>query len=119
MRRCTAHLHDLTLLRGTTSAVLLNKFGCIMQSTTGGTGTVIDGTSGCFFAFVHLAHLSQKDAYPFEDPEKVRMTLTRATSSESWTSSYPTAARFCFTSIAWSCEMWGQGFGVYGLGLGA
>ena len=48
MRRCTAHLRDLTLLRGTTSAVLLNKFGCIMKSTTGGRGTVSDGASTTF-----------------------------------------------------------------------
>mmetsp|Transcript_64628 Transcript_64628/g.151483 ORF Transcript_64628/g.151483 Transcript_64628/m.151483 type:complete len:523 (-) Transcript_64628:105-1673(-) len=43
MRRCTAHLRDLTLLRGTTSAVLLNSFGHVMKSTTGGTGTVSEG----------------------------------------------------------------------------
>eukprot|EP00913_Durusdinium_trenchii_P004131 g3827.t1 len=40
VRRCTAHLHDLSLLRGTTSEVLLNRFGRILKSTTGGVDTV-------------------------------------------------------------------------------
>ncbi|CAE7632617.1 cyp5 [Symbiodinium pilosum] len=52
MRRCTAHLRDLTLLRGTTSAVLLNNFGWIMKSTTGGFGTVSDGENDLHKSYV-------------------------------------------------------------------
>mmetsp|Transcript_39732 Transcript_39732/g.91864 ORF Transcript_39732/g.91864 Transcript_39732/m.91864 type:complete len:526 (+) Transcript_39732:79-1656(+) len=43
MRRCTAQLRDMSLLRGTTSATLLDNFGCILKSTAGGTGTVSEG----------------------------------------------------------------------------
>ncbi|CAJ1398103.1 unnamed protein product [Effrenium voratum] len=42
-RRCTAHLYDSSLLRGTTSAVLLNRFGSILKSTAGGIGLAHSG----------------------------------------------------------------------------
>ena len=58
MRRCTAHLRDLTLLRGTTSAVLLNSFGHVMKSTTGGTGTVSEGTLGRPWTSLHKSLVS-------------------------------------------------------------
>lgn len=41
-QRCTAHLHDLSFLRGTTSSVLLDRFGEILRSTNGGIGSVSD-----------------------------------------------------------------------------
>ena len=43
--RCTVHLHDLSFLRGTTSAVLLEGFGQILRATTGGIGSVTDGAN--------------------------------------------------------------------------